>query len=111
MLDYACLEALTRILENDTEKKTQADHAKRRVLERYGVEFTDREYKEICNVIKNGGGETLLVQSRTRNIKYVFYKEKDFYVVYDKTRNQIATFLTKEMIKETFGNGVLECLN
>lgn len=84
-----------------SKKKTQQSHAKKRVFERYGMSLKDQEYRELCSLLKKGNGKTLAKQSRTRSIKYIKYKESDFYVIYDKLRHQIATFLTKEMAEET----------
>lgn len=82
-------------------KTTQATHARKRVFERYGKVLNEQQYKELCNILRKGGGTTLLKQSNTRSIKCLNYSGIDFYVVYDRLRHQIATFLTKEMAEET----------
>ena len=78
----------------------QRIHAKRRALERYGVEFNREDLDRIIQQIR----------SKTRSISYfritnrlslhkVFYENIDvpLFVVYDKSRGTIATFLTQAM--------------
>ncbi len=83
-----------------SKKKSQASHAKRRVYSRYGLTLNRYQFKELCDLLSNGHGETLCKQSLTRSIRRIKYIDTDFFVVWDKKRQQVATFLTKEMAEQ-----------
>ncbi len=84
-----------------SKKKTQASHARKRVYERYGLIISSHAYKEICSLIHKGKGLVLAKQSNTKTIQYIKYKDEDFYLAYNSSTKQIATFLTKEMAERT----------
>jgi len=79
-------------------RKTQSEHAKRRFEERYNVKINSKQYLTICSLFRDG--EILAKQSNTRSFRKIIYNDMEIYGIYDKTRKQIAKFLTKEMVEE-----------
>jgi len=90
-------------------EKDQAIHARKRFYERYGMELSKVQYRELCVLLQSGNDEyctTLYKQSCTRTVKSIEFMGETLYLVYDKLRHQIATFLTAEMIKQ---NTITNC--
>ncbi len=86
----------------------QRQHAKQRVEERYDIALKTKELKRLVRQIQ-GDDDTkarhMATQSGHRTVWRVWYEgEQWFNVVYDKKRGSIATFLTDDMVKETFGD-------
>lgn len=84
-------------------RRRQRVHTIRRLRERYGLEFTSREYKELCNAIRND--ESSRVRFITRyslrlTVHAITLGDKEVFVVYDKERHSIATVLSPNMVKE-----------
>lgn len=73
--------------------KAQRLHALRRGKERYQETFSEKELKEISNMIKGGRSRFIKKLSNSRTKHVVAYGSKDYCVVYDKTRQQICSFL------------------
>jgi hypothetical protein len=86
-----------------SKKKSQASHARRRILARYGLVLNDQQFKELNAILAKGNGDVLCKQSLTKSIRKINFLKQDFYVVYDKKQRQVATFLTKEMAEITSG--------
>jgi putative lipase involved disintegration of autophagic bodies len=83
-----------------TPKRTdQKRHAKKRAEQRYGLNLNSKDYIKLCELAKKA--IILVKQSLTRSIRKIIYKDIEYFVVYDKSRKQIATFLTKEMTEIT----------
>jgi hypothetical protein len=79
-------------------------HAKRRAYQRYGLSFNRKDYFNIINLIKTGKSKQICKQSNTRSIKKVNYNNIDLYLVYDKLRGEIATFLDENQVIESCNN-------
>lgn len=80
-------------------RKTADDlfrHAKKRALQRYGVEITPGRMNALVKEIHENKSVMLLRESNNRSIHFV----SDFFlVVYDKSKRTIATFLPPEALK------------
>jgi hypothetical protein len=66
-------------------------HAKKRALERYGLDLTDDLYTELNSLAASAS--VLIRQSNRLTIRRIFFKEFPIRVVYDSHRKQIITFL------------------
>lgn len=78
------------------EKKhiTLRKHTKKRAKERYDIELTSAEQKEIVNnIINNVGCKFIYKQSCSKSIYLVVYNKKEFLFVYDKNRKVLVTAL------------------
>lgn len=71
----------------------QRIHAKKRAKERYGVDFTTSDLKNLIDKIQNR--KALLIEKQS--LRLSVFKVDIYYVVYDKKRKEIVTFLTEEM--------------
>lgn len=81
-----------------TKASAQYLHAKKRALERYGIELTKDRYRALCQDIRLGAGTCLGRQSLRVSVWRitVFMQEKPSVicnVVYDTSRGTIVTFL------------------
>lgn len=84
-------------------------HAKRRALERYGIELTKDSYTALCKDIQNGIGVCLGKQSNRLTVWRINVLRPESltrpgpaetvpcHVVYDKTRHRIVTFLPADI--------------
>lgn len=78
----------------------QQKHAYRRASQRYDLELKEHEYNEINGQIrKQRDAKCLYRQSNRVTVWKVKFKDKELFVVYDKKRNQVVTFLKKEMVE------------
>ena len=68
-------------------------HAKARAKERYGIDLTDQDIKNIVKMIRVGKTKCVHKTSNKRSIHLVFYRAKEMYAVYDKSWGDIVTFL------------------
>lgn len=87
----------------------QRQHAKQRVNERTGISLRTKELKHLIRNIQSGDeskARHMATQSNFRTLWRVLHVSLGvwFNVVYDKKRGSIATFLTDDMVKETFGD-------
>lgn len=73
-------------------RKGQHRHAKRRALERYGVEVNAETLKALEREIRAGKG--VFIEKKSHRIS--IFRVREFIVAYDKTRGSIATFLPKD---------------
>lgn len=76
--------------------QSQAKHAKRRALERYDLELSDRDLREIVRLIQAGKAQKTLKQSHRVTVCWLQFQGKTIKVVYDKSRKSIASFLPME---------------
>lgn len=77
---------------NRTPKKdTQHRHALRRARERF--DLSPHDVNEIEKMIRAGDSQVMERQSLRRIVHRVTYNDTEIYVVYDRNRNQAATFL------------------
>jgi hypothetical protein len=89
-----------------SKKQCQEKHALQRLYERFGLTISIDEYRAIVNSIKNLGNDKkrkydvlfLEKRSNTRTLYEIDYNGIFLYVVYDKSRGTICTFLRREWI-------------
>lgn len=79
-----------------TKKACQTIHAKKRALERYGVELSTHDIKNMVDIIKKGQATFLEKQSDRISVFEVAYLDKAFKVCYDRKRKSIATCLPED---------------
>lgn len=73
-------------------------HANRRARERYGIDLTDEVYKEIITNIKTKRGVPgKKITCRVWQVR-THYKGRRLYVVYDRKREALITFLKPEWV-------------
>lgn len=83
---------------SESKALSEKKHALKRAKQRYDLSLTSREYKELVAKILRGECKSLYKQSNRVNIKSIVYKEQELFLVYDKERHRIVTFLDKEMV-------------
>jgi hypothetical protein len=86
-------------------KTSERIHAKRRALERYGLNFTKAIRNQIKGKIQSNGGTFLYRRSRRVTVWEVDHENKKFKVVYDTLRGEIVTFLPQEQEETRSQNG------
>jgi hypothetical protein len=69
-------------------------HAKKRALERYGLDLTDEFYAELNSLASSA--PVLERQSNRLTIRKFFFQNHPIRVVYDSHRKQIVTFLPQK---------------
>jgi len=74
----------------------QRTHAFRRAAERYNTWLSGEDLIHMATLIANHKARCVERQSGTRGVYAVEYEGTRYYVVYDKTTQQIATFLSPE---------------
>lgn len=84
-----------------SKKDCQAIHAIRRLKERYSFIGGKKFLGRIVGKIKDNNSQFIFKQSNRVAIHKVLIDEKEFFVVYDRERKSIVTFLTKEMVDNT----------
>jgi len=73
-------------------------HANRRAKERYGITLTDEVYAEIiANIKAKKGGLGKKFSCRLWQVR-TSYRSRRIYVIYDRKREAIVTFLKPEWI-------------
>ena len=70
---------------------------------RFGIDLKRYEYEELCGMIHRNEGEYIAKYSNSRTIWKLLYGGKTIYAIYDKSRNQIASFLTPRMVERSWG--------
>ena len=73
-------------------KKCQRKHAKRRALERYGIEYNEEDLRLIRKLISEGKSKSTKQSNRVR-IHELEYMGENIKIVYDKIRKEIVSFL------------------
>lgn len=75
----------------------QRIHSKARFFERFGVRLGDDEVKAVIRAIRNGETRSVGRQSNRVVLHEVCVRGIQAIAVYDKSRKNIATFLSPEM--------------
>jgi hypothetical protein len=85
-----------------SKQKAQRLHARRRALERYGMEVGNGTRQQIINAIRQGRSTHVESQSHRISVHDVTlaHEELTVRVVYDKHRKEIVTFLPQECMAE-----------
>jgi hypothetical protein len=76
-----------------SKKSCQYLHAKRRCLERYRLEITKSNYKQMVAMVQNENGTFVRSDSNQISIWIITFKGIEMKVAYDCHRHSIATFL------------------
>lgn len=74
-------------------------HAKKRALERYGLELGP-VYGKIMRQIRNGGSVFIEKVSKRRTLHIVWVKNEALPVIYDKDHKEIATVLPRKSVRK-----------
>lgn len=83
--------------------EAQNRHAKRRAMERYGIDLNRHKRLEMVHMIQNGKAECVRKQSHRVSIFSLQYEGKEVIVVYDRQRKTLASFLPIEAkFEDTF---------
>lgn len=80
----------------NSKKDAQTKHARQRAMERYEIDFTQNKRETMIGQINRGEGRFLRKQSHRVSIFAMICDGKEVVVVYDKERNNIASFLPLE---------------
>lgn len=83
-----------------TKTENQKRHAKRRALQRFGIELTDEKRQNILNQINSGKSRLVRRQSHRVAIHEVTLDGVLIHVVYDKHRKEVVTLLPPEWTDE-----------
>ena len=75
----------------DLKKKCNRTHARKRAIQRFGLRFTNRNLKEIEQLIRDGKSTFYRKTSCTRSVHQVTYNGEVFRAVYDKHRKCLVT--------------------
>lgn len=84
----------------NSKKEAQTKHARQRAMERYEIDFTQNKRETMLKQIERGEGRFLRKQSHRVSIFLMVCDNKEVVVVYDKERNNIASFLPIEAKNE-----------
>ena len=76
--------------------EAQSRHALKRAHQRYGKAFRKQDLAQMRNLIWKGESSFIRKLSCSRSQHCVNYQGQNYMVVYDKSRNQICTFLPEE---------------
>jgi len=76
-----------------SKKRNNYIHAKKRILQRYGIHIDKNVYNRLCNQIKLGRSIHLGNQTSTRTVHQVNLAGKKLIAVYNKNCNNICTVL------------------
>ena len=77
---------------HDGRRNRHRKHAERRLRERLG--FNKQDYQEILGMVKSRQYKVVEVQSNTRSVYELTYKDEVLRVVYSKASKQIVTVMT-----------------
>lgn len=80
--------------------KCQRKHAKRRALERYGIDFTHQNMIDLKHHIMSGRSQNVVTQSNRVTIHTLEWQGQTVRVVYDKLRKNIVSFLPLDKTPE-----------
>lgn len=76
------------------EKKTSLQiHARKRLQQRFGLEWNKETRAEITKIIHQGQATILEKQSRARTVYSLEYQDQTIRVVWDHNRQEVITFL------------------
>ena len=79
-----------------SKKQCQQHHAKKRALERYGLNLITKDLRQLVLDIQNGKSKLIEQQSLRVSIREVEFNGEQVFVVYDSKRKSIVTFLPYE---------------
>jgi hypothetical protein len=82
---------------NKTKSKSLEIHARKRLMERYGLKYSKTLVDALLNQVHNGKAVFLKKQSLRVTIWDALYGEIMIRFVYDKKRKAIVTFLSQDM--------------
>ena len=82
----------------NNKRQYESIHAKKRALERYGLNFNRKTRLHFLETIKNGEAQLIKRLTNTRLLLKIF----QFYVIYNKNTKNIITFLTHEMVEDSW---------
>ena len=87
---------------NKKPNKSQCEriHAQKRAMERYGLEYKRIHLDLIRNGIRNQEVMLLFRITNRVSLRLWKYEDKDIYLLYDHNRQEVVTFLTKEMAEK-----------
>lgn len=88
------MNSLVEVLMN--KKKAQRIHAKRRALERYGLEVTEEVRDNLKSKVARGDGVFLYRTSRRVSVWELTLEGNEYRIAYDKNRKEIITFLPND---------------
>ncbi len=85
-----------------TKKQSERAHAQRRLVERYGISLSGREYKNVVRLIANSTrtnptARLIEQQSQRVSVWEVSWQGNNLVAVFDKFRQEIITFLPVEV--------------
>jgi len=81
--------------------KSQKIHARKRGMQRYGLQIGPKTYDLLCNKIRKGEDAVFLMRESNRVSHYAVKHDGDWIpVVYDNNRSTIVTFLPKEALSQ-----------
>lgn len=76
---------------------SQRKHAKKRLLQRFGILANREKYKQLCTMIMSGHSIPIVKQSNRISIHEVEFEGKKLKCVYDRNRHNIVSVLTERM--------------
>jgi len=71
-------------------------HAKQRARERYGASLSGRDFRAMAHLIRDGRSTPVRRSSLSRSVHWVFYRDRDWLVVYSRQSKGIVTVLDPE---------------
>lgn len=77
-------------------RKKHRAHARRRLLSRYGLEFTNEMENSMIRQIQSGDGSLVEKQTNRVSVWSVDHDGENYNVAYDKLSKSIITFLYPE---------------
>lgn len=75
------------------EQEKRIRHARRRFYERFGVDISLRDYKELVRRVKGGGARFIRKGDASADVYLVTWRDSDIPVVYNHRAGLIVTFL------------------
>lgn len=94
----------------DTKHKRHAQrkHALNRADTRFNLVFSKAVRLDFLEIIRTKKSILMYKQSLRVSCYKINYQDTDYYVIYDKKRNEIVTFLTEEMVNDTLSKNPLD---
>ncbi len=78
---------------NWSKEQCQAQHAKTRARQRYGLNLNNSDLQTIVNYIQTGNSQLLEHQTSRVSVHSIAVDNRDIPVVYDSSRHTIVSFL------------------
>jgi len=85
-------------------KYAQRKHALNRANNRCDLVFSKAVRTEFLSLIQTSKSICMYKQSLRASCHKVNYQDIDYYVIYDKIRKEIVTFLTEQMVNDTIND-------